>query len=201
MPHAANVADPGGGSTCRTSPGKSTPRPSSGGTAGSTSTAGGTLPSPRATPRPPVSPGKSVCPSAPKVCSPAWGSILPRAVPCGTAAPLPLPDDWAGAQLALHIGAADQVLDAWGQRDGRGGPHTGGYEAMTFGGDGSLAHRRQRDPAAGAGRSAQHRAALRQAGAAAGRHVVHPGVGRLADRLAGTAAALRPAGADRHRRR
>lgn len=43
-----------------------------------------------------------------------------------------LPDDWAGAQLALHIGAADQVLDAW--VNGMAvGSHTGGYEAMTFG--------------------------------------------------------------------
>ena len=77
-------------------------------------------------------PGKIRLPFCPKVCSPAWGSILPRAVPCGTAAPLPLPDDWAGAQLALHIGAADQVLDAW--VNGMAvGSHTGGYEAMTFG--------------------------------------------------------------------
>lgn len=42
-----------------------------------------------------------------------------------------LPDDWAGQQIALHVGAADQVLDAW-VNGVAVGSHTGGYEGMTF---------------------------------------------------------------------
>lgn len=42
-----------------------------------------------------------------------------------------LPDDFAQHRLVLHIGAADQMLDAW-VNGVPVGSHTGGYEAMAF---------------------------------------------------------------------
>ena len=95
-----------------------------------------------------------------------------------------LPEGFAKDRVVLHIGAADQLLGAWcsGTPVGR---HLGGYESMTFDltdalrpGENELVLRVRDDL----------RSTVLPYGKqviAAGRHVVHAGVGHLADRLAG----------------